>query len=463
MGSISTEKQIDMLRGPLLRPMIAFALPLIASGVLQQSFTAVDIAIAGRFAGHGALAAVGSNGPVIGLIINLFMGIAVGVNVVIGHLMGQRNERGISTAVGASMFLAIVCGLFMFGVSQLVAEPFLTLLDTPEEVLQDAIAYLTVYSVGMPFMLIYNFGAAVLRAIGDTRRPFYSLVFSGFINLGCNIIFVVWMGMGVTGVAWGTVIANIINSAYIVWILLREKGPARLDLRKIRPYRQDISRIARIGLPAGLQSTVFSMSNVLILSAINGFGALAAAGSAAAINFEIYSYFIIVAFVQTAMAFMSQNYGAGQLSRCRRVYRLTLVISTAVALGINLMICAFPEFFLSAFTDDAGVINFATERIYIVLLFQCIACYYEVTSAAMRALGRSLTPALIVMGGTCVLRVIWVALFPADGSFTMLLSVYPVSWMLTNILMFIAYRRLTNAIGMNKDQETTRAEAIETA
>lgn len=435
-----------MLHGAPGRAMVAFAIPLIATGMLQQSFNSVDIAVAGRFAGHGALAAVGSNGPVIGLIINMFVGIAIGVNVVIANYMGQGNHERVRRSVGASAFLAIACGLFMLVLSQVIARPILEVLGTPAEVLDQAVAYLRIMGLGMPFMLVYNFGAAVLRSIGDTRRPFYILVATGLVNVGLNFLFVAGMGMGVEGVAWGTVIANVINAVAITYILLRKGGEVTLVPSLIRPYAHETAKICRIGLPAGLQSTVFSFSNVFILSAINSFGAIAAAGSAAAINYEFYTYYVISAFAQTATAFTGQNYGAGQVRRIRRIFHLSLLMAVVASASLASFIAWQRGFFLSVFTSDAEVLEFAGVRIMVVLVCQFIACYYEVAGATMRGMGHSMTPALITIGGTCVLRLLWVGFFPAGASFGALLAVYPVSWMLTDVMMFWAFARITRKL-----------------
>lgn len=436
---------VDMLRGPLARPMMMFALPLIASGILQQSFNSVDVAVVGRFTGSVALAAVGSNGPVIGLIVNMFIGLAVGVNVVIAKCIGQRNSAGVRAAVGATAQLAVFGGLFLFGVGMAVSRPILELLGTPDGVLDQAVLYLRIFSVGMPFMVIYNFGAAVLRSVGDTRRPFYSLVAAGLVNVGLNFVLVAGFGMGVAGVAWGSVISNVVNAGIITLILMREKGDIHLDVRSVigRPDFGQLGKIAGIGFPAGLQGTVFAFSNVFILSAINTFGADGAAGSATAINFEVYCYFVINAIGQTAVAFTSQNFGAGQLDRCRRVFRLSLLMSvgSAVFLNVGLVLCRYEA--ISIFTSDPGVVRFASERMVTVLLFQGIACYYEMAGAAMRGLGHSLEPALITIFGTCVLRLVWVWCFHGfNGEFSHLLMVYPVSWALTDVAMAVAYARI---------------------
>lgn len=437
-----------MLRGPLARPMLMFALPLIASGMLQQSFNSIDVAVVGRFAGSDALAAVGSNGPVVGLLVNMFLGLSVGVNVVIANYIGQNNSREVRKAVSASAVLALISGFLMVLISELAARPILEFLDTPPQVLDQAITYLRIFAVGMPFMLIYNFGAAILRSVGDTRRPFYSLVVAGCINVVLNLIFVIGFDMGVSGVAWATVISNVVNAAFVTMWLIREQGDIRLDLSELRPNWSQMAKIASVGLPAGLQSTVFSISNVFILSAINSFGAIAAAGSAAAINYEMYCYFVINAFGQTVVAFVSQNFGAGQLDRCRRAFRIGLVYSVIATAALNIFITWQRDFFLAAFTTEADVLFFAGERVATVLLFQFIACYYEIAGSTLRGLGYSMTPALITIFGTCVMRLIWVGIFPEDGTFAQLLAIYPLSWALTDLIMLFAFARVRRKVGI---------------
>lgn len=437
-----------MLRGPLARPMLMFALPLIASGMLQQSFNSIDVAVVGRFAGSDALAAVGSNGPVVGLLVNMFLGLSVGVNVVIANYIGQNNSREVRKAVSASAVLALISGFLMVLISELAARPILEFLDTPPQVLDQAITYLRIFAVGMPFMLIYNFGAAILRSVGDTRRPFYSLVVAGCINVALNLIFVIGFDMGVSGVAWATVISNVVNAAFVTMWLIREQGDIRLDLSELRPNWPQMAKIASVGLPAGLQSTVFSISNVFILSAINSFGAIAAAGSAAAINYEMYCYFVINAFGQTVVAFVSQNFGAGQLDRCRRAFRIGLVYSVIATAALNIFITWQRDFFLAAFTTETDVLFFAGERVATVLLFQFIACYYEIAGSTLRGLGYSMTPALITIFGTCVMRLIWVGIFPGDGTFAQLLAIYPLSWALTDLIMLFAFARVRRKVGV---------------
>ena len=433
-----------MLSGPLLSRMLLFALPLIASGVLQQSFNSVDVAVVGHFSGRHALAAVGSTGPVIGLLINLFLGISVGVNVVIANFIGQGNSSGVRRAVSASAILALVCGVLMLIIGESMARPVLELTGTPEEVLDSAVSYMRIFVLGLPFLVIYNFGSAILRSVGDTRRPFYSLIAAGIVNVILNLVFVIGLGMGVEGVAWGTVISNIVNAGIIFTILVREKSDIRLEVRQIRREPEQMKKIAAIGVPAGLQGAVFALSNTFILSSINSFGADATAGSAAAINYEFYCYFPIAAIGQTAVAFISQNYGAGNVERIRRVFRLSFMLAFVISLVLNVTVAWKANFFLSVFTSDPAVLVYADVRIWTVLLFQFIASYYEIAGSAMRGLGYSMTPTLIVICGTCVLRLLWVFLFPyLGGDFRELLAVYPVSWLLTDICMFIAYRRVS--------------------
>ena len=432
---------LDMLHGPLLGKIFMFALPLIAAGVLQQSFNAVDVAVVGRFAGSHALAAVGSNGPVISLIVNLFVGLSVGVNVVIANYVGSRNDSGVRAAVATSAVLALASGLVMLVAGLAVAGPILRALDTPEEVLPLAETYLRLYALGMPFMMIYNFGSAILRSVGDTRRPFYSLVAAGIVNVGLNFFFVLGLGMNVDGVAIATVISNAVNAAVIVLILVKEKSAVRLDLRAMRMAAKELRKIVAIGLPAGLQGMVFSVSNVFVLSAINSFGAACSAGSAVAVNFEFYCYFVISAFAQAAVAFTSQNYGAGNIERCRRIFRISLFWGTVVSAVCNLLMAWRHEAFIGLFTDDPSVAAYAATRMSWALAFQFIATSYEVSGACMRGIGYSATPMVLTVFGTCFVRLAWVFALPhlPWAGFRELIMIYPVTWIITGIMVTTAY------------------------
>lgn len=431
---------LDMLGGPLLRNTLIFAAPLIASGILQQSFNAADVVVVGRYVNRQALAAVGSNGPIINLIITLFVGLSVGVNVVIAHYIGRRDDRGVRNSVSTSAVLALASGVFLLLVGQLAARPMLELLDTPPDVLDMAAVYLRIFFLGMPFLMIYNFGAAILRSIGDTRRPFYSLLVAGIVNVVLNLLLVAGLGMTVDGVAIATVTANGVNAAITVIFLLREKGAIHLDIKAMKISRVELRKILSIGFPAGLQGMVFSISNLFILSAINSFGSEASAGSAAALNYEIYGYFIISAFVQATVAFTSQNYAAGNIGRCRRIFRINMFMSAAGSVLFSLIVFWRRDMFIGLFSSDPEIFPYAATRINYVLVMQFIACSYEISGAAMRALGYSMTPTIITIFGTCVLRLLWVWMLPhTGGGFAMLMTVYPISWIITGAVVYIAY------------------------
>lgn len=443
----SQSGHIDMLNGGLFGKILVFALPLFLSGILQQSFNSVDIAVVGRWAGREALAAVGNNGMVISLIINLFVGISVGANVVIANYVGRNDGNGIRNAIRTSALVAVWSGMFLLCVGLVVAEPLLRWLDTPGDVLELAVLYLRIFSLGMPFMMIYNFGSAILRSMGDTRRPFYALVVSGVINACLNLLLVIVFGMGVAGVAIATVVANVVNAAMIVYFLVNEAPPFRLELKCLVMSRPDLRKILKIGVPAGVQGMVFSISNVFILASINGFGAHVAAGSSAALNFEYYCYFAISAFAQAAVAFVSQNYGAGQYDRCRRVFRTSMLLAFLFCAAMNLFIWWWREMFVGVFSTDPEVIRYAAIRIECVLAFQFIACSYEISGAAMRGLGYSMTPTVLTIFGTCVFRLGWVWwIARCGGSFAELMLVYPVSWTITGMAVYVAYRVISHRV-----------------
>lgn len=439
--------KIDMLHGNMLGKIILFALPLIASGILQQSFNAIDVAVVGRFSSSQALAAVGGTGVIVSIMINLFIGISVGANVVISTYIGQRNDTGIRKSIRTVAALAIISGLLLCIIGTTFARPILELMNTPPDVIDLAAKYLKIFFLGMPFMMIYNFGAAILRSLGDTRRPFYSLVIAGIVNTALNLFLVIQCGMSVEGVAIATVVANVINSAFITYWLLHEQEPYRLEWRKISISRGEMKKILNIGIPAGLQGMVFSTANIFIQSSINEFGSTAIAGSAAALNYELYCYFIMVAFCQAAVAFVSQNYGAGFYDRCRRAVKICMIMSV-ISVGIaNVMIVVFKDFFISLFSTSPQVMEYASVRLLYVLLLQFIASSYEVTGAAMRALGHSMTPTILTIVGTCILRLIWVYTVAEHyHSFALLLSIYPITWVITGGLVAGAYYRVTKKL-----------------
>lgn len=437
----TTKAKVDMLNGPLFMKILIFALPLAASSLLQQLFNSVDVAVVGRFASSKALAAVGSNAPVISLLINLFIGISMGANVVISNHLGQRDEQSIRHAISTVTLVAAISGLLLMCIGIGVARPILELMDTPSDVLDMAVLYLRIYFIGIPFFLIFNFGAAILRSVGDTRRPLYILVVAGIINTVLNLIFVIGLGMSVEGVAIATAAANAISAAWIIQLLRKEPGVLQLQFKHLRIYKKELKRMLQIGVPAGLQGMVFSISNVVVQSAINGYGAAAIAGSAAAVNFEYYCYYIIVACNGAAISFIGQNYGAQKYDCVRRIYRICLLMGLIGCFIANALFTWQNQFFLSFFTTDAEVIHYGAIRMEGVLLFQFIACSYEVTGSALRGMGESMLPTIMTVFGTCILRIIWVfAVLPHYTGFAHLMQVYPLSWILTGAMVIIAYK-----------------------
>lgn len=427
-----SRRQMDMLHGPLAGKIIVFAIPLIASGILQQSFNAVDVAVIGRYSTSHAIAAVGSNGPIISILVNLFLGIAVGANVVIATYIGQRHFDAVKRSVSTVMIVALLSGFLLLGLGTALARPILEAMSAPPDVLELASEYLRIYFCGMPFIMIYNFGSAIMRSVGDTGRPFYSLLAATLCNLLLDWLFVGVFGMGVSGVAWATVISNGLNAAIMVWFLLNEPEPVTLSLRRWTLSRTDFKKMLQIGVPAGLQGMVFSISNIFIQAAINRFGADAIAGSATALTYEAYCYFIVAAFSQATIAFTGQNYGAGLPDRCKRVVFICMAYSLLICGAANALIVWQAKACLGLFTTDQEVIRYALIRFHTVLVFQALASTYEVSGSYMRGLGYSVTPMLLTIFGTCVLRLGWVYIFTGiENTFSMLLTIYPISWAVT--------------------------------
>lgn len=431
---------MDMLQGSLLDKIILFALPLAASSILQQLFNAVDVAVVGRFASSRALAAVGSNTAVISLLVNVFVGISMGVNVLIASYIGKKEHEGIYRAVHTTAVLAAAAGTVLLVSGLFIARPVLTLMKTPDNVIDLAVLYLRIYCLGMPFIMVYNFGAAILRSMGDTKRPLYCLILSGIINTLLNLVLVIVFHLGVAGVAIATVVSNVVSSALVVYFLLHENPPFQLGVRNIKIYPAEMAKILKIGIPAGLQGMVFPLANMVIQSAINEFGSDVMAGSTAAQNYEYMTYFVINAFAQTAVTFTSQNYAAGNFNRCKKVLRETLLAGCLSCLVLSFIFVLGRKPFIGIFTSDAKVAEFAYVRMMCVMLFEFLTGTYEITGAALRGKGYSMTPAFLTIFGTCLLRPLWVVTVCRKyHTFGVLMSVYPVSWALTGVLMAAAY------------------------
>lgn len=433
-------RQMNMLEGSLYDKILLFALPLAASSILQQLFNSADVAVVGRFAGSQALAAVGSNGPVINLLVNIFVGLSVGANVVVAKYIGQRKEDKIQDAVHSAMLIAIVSGFFLLFLGYFLAEPLLKMMSTPDDVINLAILYLRIYFIGMPFFMVYNFGAAILRSKGDTKRPLYCLFFSGILNVILNLILVIAFDLGVAGVGIATVVSNGVSAVLVLDFLRKEEGPIRLHLSRLKIRKEDLIHISKIGVPAGAQGMIFSISNVCILAAINGFGSQAAAGSAAALNFENFMFYVVNAFSQAAVTFVSQNYGAKKHDRCKKVFRICLCFALVFCALMCMSFVVGRNFFIQIYTTDPVVIKYGLIRMTHVLTLGFLISTYEVTGSVLRGIGYSVLPTAIILLGVCGIRMVWIyTVFPKYKSFTTLMNAYPITWIITGTTMLMAY------------------------
>lgn len=433
-------KQMDMLHGGLFGKILLFALPLAASSILQQLFNSVDVAVVGKYASGNAQAAVGCNGSLINLMLNLFVGISIGTNVVIANFIGQNKKEHIGKTVHTSMTVAGISGVFLLILGLLIAEPVLELMDTPADVMGQAVVYLRIYFLGMPFIMIYNFGAAILRSIGDTKRPLFCLLTSGILNVGLNLLLVIVFHMDVAGVAIATVISNVLSAGMVLYFLTHEDSVIRLSFHKLSISGPELSRILRVGIPAGLQTAVFSLANVFIQTALNGHGADAVAGSAVTLNFEFYAYFVVTAFAQTAVTFISQNFGAGYYGRCRKIFREILLLTILVIVVMSAVFVWGRHFFIGLFTSEPLVAEYASVRMIYLLSPYFLIPTYEISGAALRGIGHSMTPAIITIFGTCVVRLLWVyTVCRIYTSFEVLLIIYPLSWIVTGTGMLVTY------------------------
>ena len=431
---------IDMLHGPLLGKILIFALPLAASMMLQQLFNSADVAVVGRFDSPQAMAAVGSNGAAINLMVNLFVGLSIGANVVVARCIGRNETDKIHDAVHTSIMLALISGVLLLIWGVAIAKPILTLMNTPEDIIDLAVVYFRVYFLGMPFIMLYNFGSAVLRSKGDSKRPLWSLGIGGVINVILNLIFVVGLKLSVVGVALATVISNAVSSFIIMYYLMNEEEPFAFKWRDLMMGREYFTQILKIGLPAGLQGSLFSISNITIQTAINSLGSYASAGSAAALNFDFLTYYVVAAFTQAAVTFTSQNFGAGDYARCKRVFSLTM-LSGVIFTGIVCLGCAvWDTEILSLYTVNPEVLKYAEIRMIHAVAFLWMCNIYEVSGGCLRGMGRSMLPTVIILLGCCVLRIVWVyTAFAWEKDFALLMDVYPVSWTITGTATMIAY------------------------
>ncbi len=432
--------EMDMCNGPIFGKLLVFALPLMLSGILQLLFNAADIVVVGKFSGSHALAAVGSTGALINLFVNVFIGFSIGTNVLVAQYFGARDEKNVHETVHTSILLGIVGGFILIVAGMVFAKPMLEWMDTPEDVLSHAVLYMRIYFIGMPAMLVYNFGAAILRAIGDTRRPLYYLLSAGVINVILNLFFVIVLDMGVAGVATATVISQIVSAILIVRCLMHSDGIYRLDLHELKIYKRKMVRIAKIGLPAGVQGAVFSLSNVLIQSSVNSFGSIAMAGNTAAGNIEGFVYTSMNAVYQTALSFTSQNVGGERQDRIPKIVFQCLAIVTVVGAVLGNLAYQCGPFLLNIYSSDPEVIQYGMSRMQIICQWYFLCGIMDVAVGILRGMGYSVMPMLVSLAGACGLRVLWIfTVFVWKHSLFVLYLSYPITWTITLAVHFICF------------------------
>ncbi|MCM1522838.1 MAG: MATE family efflux transporter [Ruminococcus sp.] len=434
MSSQVKKYEMDMCSGPILKKMLVFTLPLMLSGILQLLFNAADIVVVGRFAGDDSLGAVGSTSALINLLTNLFMGLSVGANVVAARFFGAKRSEELSRTVHTTMALSLISGVLLTAIGLFGARQILTLMQTPPEVIELASEYLRIYFIGITSSMVYNFGSALLRAVGDTRRPLYYLIIAGAVNVLLNLLFVIVLKMDVAGVALATAVSQTLSAALVVRCLIREKSDIHLDPKKIGIDRSKLSLILRVGLPAGFQGTVFSLSNVVIQSSVNTFGHIVIAGNSAAANIEGFVYMAMNSFYQATISFVSQNFGAGEYKRINKIVLTgeACVVTVGLLLGNTAYLLGEP--LLGIYSKSPDIISAGMVRMQIICTTYALCGMMDVMVGALRGLGSSVIPMIVSLIGACGLRLLWIAVVFDIPEYHFIRTVYisyPITWTIT--------------------------------
>lgn len=447
MSTQTKKYEIDMCHGPLLGKILVFYIPLMLSGILQLLFNAADIIVVGQFAGNESLAAVGSTGALINLIINLFIGLSVGANVLVARYYGANQQAELKEMVQTAIATSVISGILLVFVGFFVAKPALTLMGTPDDVVGQSVLYMRIYFAGMPFMMAYNFGAAVLRAVGDTKRPLYYLLIAGIANVILNLIFVIYFSMHVAGVATATVISQAISAVLVIRCLLKTDSVYKLELKGIKISMDKLGKMFKIGLPAGVQGALFSISNVLIQSSVNSFGSVAMAGNTAGSNIEGFVYTSMNAFYQSAISFCGQNYGAKEYKRVGKALFIceVLVILVGLLLGNGAYLAGGT--LLKLYSSDPEVISYGILRMRYISVIYFLCGMMDVMVGGLRGIGYSIMPMLVSLTGACLFRIVWIyTIFQEVRTLPCLYISYPISWILTFsvhlICFLIVYKKL---------------------
>ncbi len=437
--------EINMCEGPILGKVLIFSIPLMLSGILQLLFNAADVIVVGRFAGSQSLAAVGSTSALINLLINVFMGFSVGVNVLVARYYGGRKERDVSETVHTAVTLSLVCGLILVAVGLALTRPLLELMGTPDDVIDKAVLYMQIYFIGMPANMLYNFGSAILRAVGDTKRPLYYLSAAGVVNVILNLISVIIFHMDVAGVALATIISQIISALCVLRCLMCHESCLKIRLGELKIHKEKLMGIVKVGLPAGMQGAIFSISNVLIQSSVNSFGSIAMAGNTAAQNIEGFIYNAMVAVYQANLSFTSQNYGAGKFSRINRIMFICIGVVSVVGFSIGVLAYGAGTSLLSIYSSDPEVIAYGMTRLQIIGLTYFTCGIMDTMVGSIRGIGYSVLPMLVSLTGACLFRIIWIfTIFQWSHTLLTLYISYPASWVLTataHIVCFFLIRK----------------------
>ena len=431
---------LDMTSAPFLKKIFIFAIPLVLTGLLQLAYNTADIVVVGRFAGSEALAAVGSTGSLINLLLNVFIGLSMGSGVMVARHIGSGNEERIHNCTHTAMLMSLICGVFIGVFGFFMSGKILVLMGSPDDVLPLATLYLKIYFMGCPGSMVYNFGSAIVRATGDTKQPLFILASTGLVNVGLNLILVIFFHMGVSGVAIATITSQYLSAIMIVRYLTKLDNACKLRFSKLRIHKVELFKILRIGLPAGIQNSLFSISNVIIQSTVNSFGSVAMAGIAAGSNFDSYVYTATNAISQTAMTFTSQNMGAKKHENVGKIYRYCMTITVIIGVVMGVIGTTFSDFIVSFFSTDAAVIEIGAQRLAMIMPFFVFCSLMDVAAGQLRGMGESLKPMIVSLIGACGIRLFWVfAILPMNRTLMFLYWSYPISWAATFVVQFSLY------------------------
>ena len=432
--------RIDMCNGPLFRSMAAFTVPLILTCILQLLFNAADTVVVGKFSGERALAAVGSTTSLVNLLLNLVIGLSMGAGVVVARNYGAGNKIATRNSIRTSIAVALISGVVMLFAGIILSKPLLRIMGTPEDIINLSALYMNIYFLGMPTILLYNFGSSILRAAGDTKRPLFILMGAGMINIVLNLILVIVFHLGVAGVAIGTIVSETISAYFVMRILTKAEGVLHLDLKKIRIHRKCLKDIVRIGLPAGMQGVLFNISNVLIQSSVNSFGYMTIAGNTAAVTIEGFIYTSTNALCQTSMNFASQNYGAKKYRRIDLILFYSLLSTVIIGAVLAVVVHFFGYEILKICVSNEEAISYGLIRLGIVGISYSLCGMMDISVASLRGLGFSLLPTVVCLLGACVFRIVWIfTVFKANHTLSVLYMSYPLSWTLSSAVLIMGY------------------------